>query len=216
VTESLPEATASLLRRWHDGDAQALGAILARDAGWIAEQVRRHMGPALRGAEETQDIVQDAILRVLRGGPRFVVADARHFRALLARIVVNLLRDRARWRDAGRRALGHERLAGPATLLDLDAGSRTTQDPAVQLDRAERREWIRLALEFLEPEDRDVIVLRDWEERSFAEIGARLGLGDDGARMRYLRALPRLAEQVLELRRGRLGRLLGAAPETPA
>ena len=48
----------------------------------------------------------------------------------------------------------------------------------------------------------EVIRLRQWDELSFAEIGARVGQSEDGTRMRYHRALPRLAEKVADLRDG--------------
>ena len=62
----------------------------------------------------------------------------------------------------------------------------------------------RLDPELLEPEDRQVVMLRQWHEFEFAEIGQRMGLSEDAARMRFQRALPKLARKLEGLRRGEL------------
>ena len=43
---------------------------------------------------------------------------------------------------------------------------------------------------------RNVIVWRNWEGASFAEIGRRLGRSEDAARMLYGRAMERLQEEM--------------------
>jgi RNA polymerase sigma factor (sigma-70 family) len=84
------------------------------------------------------------------------------------------------------------------------------QRPSRVMDREERLAWIRLAMELLEPSDRQILELRDWEERSFVEIAEELGIGESAARMRYQRALPKLAKNVERLRRGQIGRVTGS------
>ena len=88
------------------------------------------------------------------------------------------------------------------SVLHLDAAGRTVTRPSQHAERAENEQWIRLALELLSPDDRRVIVLRQWEELSFGDIGVQLGIGESGARMRYFRALPKLASAVEELAGG--------------
>ena len=68
------------------------------------------------------------------------------------------------------------------------------------MQKAEREAMLRLALELLEPEDREVLVLRQWQQRSFAEIGQELGIATDAARMRFQRTLPKLAQKMRLLR----------------
>ena len=88
--------TNDLLERWRAGDAEALGALLDRDVSWIRAYVRRHMGEHLRAGDDTDDFVQEAAIAVLRYGPRFVMNDRGHFRGLLAKITLNVLRSRHR------------------------------------------------------------------------------------------------------------------------
>ena len=50
------------------------------------------------------------------------------------------------------------------------------------------------ALESLGSTDRDILLLRFFEQRPFREVGAALGLGEDAARMRVARSLGKLRD----------------------
>ena len=67
------DLTGKLLERWHAGDGGALDELLVRDLPWIRRCVHRRLGQGLRQRAETEDFVQEAVLEVLRYGPRFVV-----------------------------------------------------------------------------------------------------------------------------------------------
>lgn len=191
--------TFELLRRCHAGDDQALRALVARDLDWIRARVRRRAGDVLRQHAEVSDYVHDAVVATLEHGPRFVVADKDHFRALVARIVENVLRMRHRALRAGRRDVAKERRFATGVVLDLTASGTS---PSAAASRDERRAWLDLGLELLAPADREIVLLRQWEGLSFAAAAARLGVSEDAARMRFARALRRLARVVQRLRRG--------------
>src|SRR5262245_24795818 len=87
------ESTATLLRRWHSGDSAAFEDLLVRHLPWLQAYVHGRLGDLLRAHGETGDYVQEALIDALRYGPRVVVADDDQFRALLGRIVENVLRD---------------------------------------------------------------------------------------------------------------------------
>jgi RNA polymerase sigma factor (sigma-70 family) len=207
-------ATVELLRRWHAGDAEALGALVAGEAAWIAAHVQRRLGPLLRQRADTQDIVQHTLLEVLRSGPRFVVEDREHLRALLARMVENVLRYHARHGRQQKRDVRREQPAAvPATgatvlQLGVAGAAAATPGPATAAAAAEQRDWVRLALELLDPDDRDVIVWREFDGLPFATIAERLGLTEAHARVRFQRALPKLGQRLALLRAGELDRAL--------
>ena len=67
-----------------------------------------------------------------------------------------------------------------------------SNDPANDTDWARIRPWLDEALRSLNRRDRDAILLRFFETRSFAAIGTRLGLNENAARMRVDRALEKL------------------------
>lgn len=206
--------TVQLLLRWVRGDQEAIAELVAQDRPWIERQVRARLGDRLRQRADTQDIVQETLLTVLRTGPRFVCSDRAHLRALLARIVENTIRAAARHHGAKKRdvrrdaaAPGIPATAGSVLILDQHAASAT--GPASAAGKAETRDWLRLALELLEPDDRNVILWREYDELPFGEIAARLGMAEDAARMRFGRALPKLARKLQALRSGQLESLLG-------
>lgn len=203
--DALP--TRILLDRLHAGDPGALPQLVERHLAFVRACVRRRMGPALHAQDETQDLVQDALVDVLRDAPRLHLSDEDAFRRLLARVVENTLRDRYRWLHRDRRAPAREQ--GRAdSVLELDGPVRQVTRPSQHAAAGEEQAWVRLAVEFLDPADREVIWLREWEGLSFPAIGQRLGVAEEAARKRFERALPRLALRVAELRRGGVARLL--------
>ena len=206
-----PSSTLLLLKRWHAGDREALGVLLERNIDWIRAHVRRRLGQALRQKAETQDFVQEAMADVLRYGPKFTVADEGRFRALLARIVENVLRDQHDHFAAQKRAAAKERPLPSDTVLELDPPNREVTRPSQVASRREESAWLALGLEMLDAGDRAVILLRQQEGLPFAEVGRRLGVSEEAARFRFQRALPRLAKRIEDLRRGRLDEALGAA-----
>lgn len=198
------EDTRVLLEKWHAGDRAAIDALVARDLPWIRDYVHGRLGALLRARGETMDYVQDAVIGLLGYVPRFLTNDRARFRALVARIVENHLRDAHDFHSAEKRAPARERELPPDSVLDLDGGGKAVTQPGSAVARNEQDAWVRLALELLEPEDRKILMLRQWHELDFAEIGRRMGLSQDAARMRFQRALPKLALQLKALRSGAL------------
>lgn len=203
-----PSETVDLLRRWHGGDRSALAGLLERDLPWLRAFVRRRLGPVLQKRGETNDFVQEAMIDVLRYGPKFVLADRDQFRALVGRIVENMLRDQFEWHTAKKRAPGAEQPLPSGSVIDLDSGIHAVTRPSEAAAARESEEWVRLGLELLDPEDRQVILLREWHGLGFAEVGSRMGLAENTARMKFQRALPKLAKKVKELRAGRIAGLV--------
>ncbi len=190
--------------QWKSGDRRALGALLDEHLSWISERVHHRLGEKLRRKEETCDLVQDALVQFLRYGPRIVLSDGRQFRALLARIAENVLRDKHDWFTAQRRAIARERPLPSDTLLNLDLPRSKIETPSKAAARNEREGWVRLGVELLEPADRELIVMRDWQKLEFSLIGEKLTISGDAARMRYRTALCKLSAKVGALRRGKI------------
>jgi RNA polymerase sigma factor (sigma-70 family) len=127
-------------------------------------------------------------------------------------MVENAILAQAHHATAGKRDVRRETPAWgqgeSGSVLLLDAKSASITQPGAAAERNETRDWVRLALELLEPDDRNVILWREYEEASFAEVAARLGVAEDAARMRFARALPKLAKKLKVLRAGELDKLL--------
>ena len=190
------------------GDRRAMEKLLERHLDWIERFAHRKLSPLLRAKTETGDIVQDALVQFLRHGPRFTISNDRQLRALLARIVENVLHDKYDWFTALRRTVAKERPLPPDTVLNLAPSEGTGRTPSQIVHKNEQEAWVRLGLELLEPEDRRVLILRDWDGLTYIEIGEQLKVSEFAARRRYLRSLGLLAKTVKFLRAGQIDKAL--------
>jgi RNA polymerase sigma-70 factor (ECF subfamily) len=83
--------------------------------------------------------------------------------------------------------------AVPLPALTRSALSRVILD--------EQAKQLEEALESMSADHRDVILLRKFEELSFAEIGRRLGKSEDACRMLLARAMTALTLRMSEISR---------------
>ena len=197
--------TFALLSRWHGGDPAALDSLVRKNLPWIRQRVERRVGDMLREKADVDDFVQEAMVEVLRYGPRFSMSSTAQFRTLLAKIIENVIRDKYDKFTALRREMARERPVPRDTLLNLDPPAASVTRPSQNAQRDEGTAWVRLGLELLSAEQREVLILRQWEGLGFKTVGERLGVPENTARMRFQRALKHLGTAVMELRAGRVG-----------
>jgi len=200
--------TSHCLEMWHEGDRRGLELLVERHLPWIRDQVHQRMGPILRSKAETTDLVQDSILQFLQYGPRFKISNDAHFRGLMFKVVMNTIYKKMDWFTARRRQIALERPLASDTILSFDPPKSYDKTPSQSVDRHEREAWVRMGMEFLEPEAREILVLRKWDNLPFDDIGTRLGIKPDAARMRYNRALGRLGSKICALRMGKLEKVI--------
>jgi RNA polymerase sigma-70 factor (ECF subfamily) len=192
----MPERSADLLQRARGGSAEALNELYDRCAARLLGYIRLRLGRDLRARLESRDILQAAMLKSVEHLREFKGGGTRSFLAWLARIAEHEIRDCAdrqhrQKRDAAREAPLDDQAPVPA--ITRSALSR------VILDEEARR--LEEALESLPPEHREVILMRKFEELSFAEIGRRMGRSDDACRMLLVRAMSALTMKLSEIER---------------
>jgi len=196
------DRTRELLLRWHAGERTALEELVQRDLPWIRSRVSQRLGDALRAHGTTDDFLQESVLDILQYTPRFVADDADTFRRLITRIVENTLRGQSEFYARLRRDRARQTPLPTDSALLLGASRSTT--PSRHAAQLEEEAWVRLAMDLIDPDERDLLVMREWNGDSFATIGDRLGVPENTARMRFTRAVGRLADKVLALRRGEI------------
>ncbi|MFO7588696.1 MAG: RNA polymerase sigma factor [Gemmatimonadota bacterium] len=164
------------------------------DAAAFGELVRRHMRRAylvslgLVGShEDALDLSQEAFARALRASR--TLDPERPFYpwlyGILRRLCLNHLRDRR-----SRRA----RLAEAGAWLADEARTRAAAaDPGREAEREELRRRLAEAIGRLPPEQREVLVLREFEGLRYAEIAELLGIPDGTVMSRLYAARRRLA-----------------------
>lgn len=206
MTLPAPDPTLDLLQRWRDGDKGALDALLADVLPWLQREVSKALGDQPRGAQDSTDLVQTAVLNFLTWGPRFVPQSGAQFRALMKRIATNELIDQRRrlGRTGGGRHLdSFVNTANP--LSGFAAPSLSAQRPSGAAEQHEEEEWVRLALQFLPAEDRYLLLASEVENLDWAAIARELGLASaDAARVRGSRLKPKLANLLRQLKVGRM------------
>lgn len=190
-------AEKDLLARLRRGEEDAFETLVRENAPRMLAVARR----LLPGEEEARDAVQEAFLSAFRALDRFQ-GEAR-LSTWLHRIAVNaaLMRLRARRR---RPEQSIEELQ-PRFLEDghyQDTPQPWAEGAPAQLEREELREQVREAVAALPEAYRDVLWLRDIEERDTAETARLLGLSSAAVKTRLHRARAALREQLDRLREG--------------
>jgi RNA polymerase sigma-70 factor (ECF subfamily) len=181
------ESTA-LLRAARAGSPEALDRLYAQVAGRLLGFIRVRMGPSLRTRLESRDILQATLLRSFERADQFEGDTGSSLMAWLARIAENEIRDRADHAHRARRDVAREVPLEPEAA-HVAAHVRSALSQAVLTEEAER---IERALESLDPQHREVILLRKYQELGFREIAARMGRSEDACRMLLARAMAAL------------------------
>jgi RNA polymerase sigma-70 factor (ECF subfamily) len=194
MTDSKPSdnTTAELIGRAQRADKAAWQELLHRFGPVLTVAVRGRIPTALRGRFSTDDVMQSAFVDVLEGLGSFRYEDDEKFRAWLKRIASSKLVDRIRMHTRLARSPSSEDESGRADGL-LAGNSRT---PSEIVGDAERQAAMLDALTRMEPDERDLVWLRLFEERTWVEIAKALDLSTSVAQRRYTRALSRLLREI--------------------
>jgi len=191
--------TDDLLRRAKAGDEAALGALFVHYRDRLRKMVRLRLDRRLSGRIDASDVLQDAYLDIARRFPEYAAAPTVPFyiwlRSLTGQRLVDLHRRHlgAEMRDAGREVSlyrGALPTASSASLAQqLLAGLTSPTQAAIREEMLLR---LQEALNSMDPIDREVVVLRHFEELSNAEAAEVLGVEPAAASKRYIRAIRRL------------------------
>jgi RNA polymerase sigma factor (sigma-70 family) len=167
----------NLLRRYAEDGSQAdFTAFAQRHLSFVYNTaLRRTSGDPHRAAEITQLVFIDVARRARPLSRHQALAGWLH--VATKNIALNLARSEARRRT--RETVAHQ--------MNADAGTETPR-----LNWGSLSGVIDSALDELSPSDREAILARFFEARSFAEIGVQLRLSENAARMRVDRALAKL------------------------
>jgi RNA polymerase sigma-70 factor (ECF subfamily) len=174
-----------LLREARQGSPDALGELYARYGGRLLAFIRMRMGRDLRSRLESRDILQTTLLKSFQRLAQFEGGDGPTLMGWLVRIAENEIRDQADFQHRRRRDVAAD-VPLDAGGIEIPARFGSALSAAVLNEQAER---LGAALEALEPDHRDVIVLRKLEELSFKDVAARMGRSEDACRMLLARAM---------------------------
>jgi RNA polymerase sigma-70 factor (ECF subfamily) len=196
-----------LMSKARAGETEALGELCALYRNYLRMVVRSGLGPRLRERVELSDVVQEALVEVVRQFPQFTGQSEAALVGWLRRLVGQKLADLGRYHSRAKRAGGTSPLPLDAPypfdpagggeggqpggrLLDMLALSQTSPSEA-----ASRRELVVLladALAVLGEPEAEVLWLYFADGLSFEAIGERLGLSRKSIRGVWARGLKSL------------------------
>ena len=180
------DSTFELLRRAKAGDSAALERLLTRYLPALRRWSSGRLPRWSRDLLDTDDIVQETVIRVVK---RIDTFESRREGALLAYLrqaVMNRIRDELR---RSHRAPGIDE-------LDENQRDRSASPLEITIGR-EAVERYETALARLRPEEREAIVARIELDGTYQDVAQALGKASpDAARMAVSRALLRLAEEM--------------------
>ncbi len=197
--------TQQLLDSARAGDTAARQRLLDRHRDSLRRVVGLRMDPVLRRRLDASDIVQEVLIEAHRRLSDYLTAGNMPFQLWLRHLARDRLIDaHRRHRGAARRSIDREQaIAAPRyddqsafDLAALVADRELTPAAAATHHELERR--FQAAIETLDDTDREVVLMRHFEQLSNQETAQALGLSQAAAGMRYLRAMRRLRTLLAE------------------
>jgi len=168
------ETDDQLVLAYQQGSREAFRELFERYRDPVYGFFRRRLGNPARAEE----LAQECFLALLQNASRYEPRAS--FRSYLYGIAMNMV-------FAERRKSGRE-------ISEAEPPERRIEDGL------ESALWIRRALEQLERDDREILMLREYEQLSYAEIAGMLRLPVNTVRSRLFRARLALKEQLLPVR----------------
>lgn len=212
------DQTDELLIAAKEGDRQAVNRLLERHRGPVRRLIELRLDRKVQRRVDVSDVVQDVMVEASGRLEKYLEDPAMAFHLWLRQIAWDRIIDTyRRHRVSAKRSMDREQ------SMSVPANDQSTVDLAVQLcdpamtpaTAATQRELARnveAAIELLNEQDREIILMRHYEHLSNLEIAEVLRLNPPAASMRYLRAVRRL-RQLLE---GDTGEAQAAHPSKPS
>lgn len=180
------DSTFALIERVRDGDEEALEMLMARHVGPLRRWARGRLPRWARDLADTDDLVQETLLRTFKKIDDFEVRGIGALQAYLRQAVLNRIRDELR-----RKARAPVRVEFDG--LNIEAADSPLEE-AIGREAVDRYE---AALARLKPEEREAIIARVELDYTYEELAIALGKPTpDAARKTAQRALLRLAEEM--------------------
>lgn len=198
--------TVELVARAQGGEGEAREELFRRYGARVLAIARARLGARLRGALESGDILQEALLEALRGLERFEMRDESSLIRWLAQLVEHRITARASYHGAAKRSASVVPIAPADEAGGVPAGESRAQEPPSPLagprsllEQRETADAVQGALAELSERQRELVLLRDYAGASWDEVARAVGAPSAAAaRMLHARALVRLGALLRE------------------
>lgn len=181
-----------------------MNELLEHHRGALAQLVRLRLDKQIARRIDASDVVQDVLLEATKRLREYLQDPRIPFHLWLRQLAQDRMIDLHRRHHAQRRSVDRERplaLSGLPDQSSMDLAAHLVDDqltPAAATIRRELEQRFLSAIELLEEQDREVIIMRHVEHLSNSEVAAALELTPAAAGMRHFRALQRLRSLLAE------------------
>ena len=186
-----PRATKDLLIRYKQGEREVLNQLLDRYYERVSAVVHRCLPAAIRPRYDTGDVVQEAMIRVLKGVDDFEYRNEGSFFSWVCTATERALIDLIRHASRQRRDTGQEVSLSGTNFPQLAANEKGPGEKAMERDEYAR---VMAGLDRISEEHRRVILFREYGRLSWKELGDAVGMPLVTARRRYLEAVAALGK----------------------
>lgn len=195
-----------LLERLRVGDREAFAELFDRHRDRLYRIVSIRMDRRLAGRVDADDILQEIYLDAASRIEHFIDSHSGSFfvwlRLVATQTMANIFRRHldAKMRDAKREVSIHSgrTYETPTTPIAMQLLGHLTS-PSRAAIREESARQLELAIDNMRPIDREVILLRHFEQLDNKEVADVLGIHEKAASIRYIRAISRLKDLVAEI-----------------
>jgi RNA polymerase sigma-70 factor, ECF subfamily len=186
--------TQDLLQRAQAGEPRAFEELFAGYRAYLLQFVELRLDPKLRSRVDASDVVQEAEMEAARRLKGYVEGPPVPFRLWLRQIVQDrLLNLHRRHVTTARRAVSREQpLPERSSLLLAQRLLAAGSTPSQRVSRREQVLRLRQGMAQLSENDREILLLRNFEGLSNQEVGHLLGIEPGTACQRHGRAMLRL------------------------
>jgi RNA polymerase sigma-70 factor (ECF subfamily) len=188
------DETVELLAGARQGDQDAVERLLDRHRDSLHRMVRCRLNPGVARRVDASDVVQDALLTASRRLAEYLKAPNMPFHAWLRQLARDRLADVYRRELADKRNVAREQHA-PVDRSSLNPLAQIRDEeltPAAMLLKKEFAERFHQAMDLLDDNSREIILMRHAEQLTNSQAAELLGLSEPAAGMRYVRALRQL------------------------
>jgi RNA polymerase sigma-70 factor (ECF subfamily) len=187
------------------GDKAALAKLFTTFRPRLWRMVNFRMHPQLRGRIDPDDVLQEAWIRATDRISSFILDASRSSFVWFRMIVIQALADLQRHHLGAEKRSAKKEISlnsawktdSTSSLLSFHLQGHLTS-PSSALSRVEVVRQIDTIVQGMEQIDREVLALRHFEQLTNGETAQVLGMSEQAASARYIRALQRL-KGILEL-----------------
>ena len=187
--------------------SQNLAEAFAEHRARLLALVEKRLNPILLKRLSHEDVMQEVYLAAAKRLPYFAQNEDVPIYFKLRTILLQTLADieRKNLQAAGRDVYREVDVRDDATSMAAPGAVNWGQfaadvtSPLSRVDRNERHALLRAAVAALHENDRAIIVLRHFDGMGNSECAAALGIEPKAASIRYVRALERLQQKLMEV-----------------